>query len=162
VLGVGGRGRDDRVVAAGERDDQRRERLGEAMRVNGIVRDAHLRDAGKLSRRRGGGAHVFARDEDVDGAPELERGGERARRHVAQSPARDFRQKKGRHRQITPASSCSLATSSATDLTLTPALRPPGSAVFKTLSRGATSTPYSAGVFSSIGFFFAFMMLGRE
>src|SRR5208282_5220760 len=112
-------------------DDQRRERLGKAMRVSRIVRDAHLRDAGKLRRRRGGGAHGFARDEDVDGAPEFERGGQRTRRHVAQSPARDFRQKKNRHRQITPVSLCNLATSSATDLTLTPALRPPGSAVFK-------------------------------
>ena len=31
-----------------------------------------------------------------------------------------------------------------------------------TVSRGMTSTPKSAGVFSSIGFFFAFMMLGSE
>ena len=34
--------------------------------------------------------------------------------------------------------------------------------VFKTLRRGATSTPKSAGVFSSIGFFFAFIMLGSD
>ena len=42
------------------------------------------------------------------------------------------------------------------------ALRPLGSSVFSTLRRGVTSTPKSAGVFSSSGFFLAFMMLGSE
>src|SRR5262245_30354560 len=65
-----------------------------------------------------------------------------------------------RHRM--PASFFSLATSSATEATLTPALRPGGSTVLITSKRGATSTPRSEGVFSSIGFFFAFMMLGSE
>jgi hypothetical protein len=42
---------------------------------------------------------------------------------------------------ITPASSLSLAISSSTEPTFTPALRPAGSTVFTTLSRGVTSTP---------------------
>ena len=111
------------------------------MLVKRIVGDQHLRHALKLGRRLGGGADICARDENIDGLPELERRGQRARGRIVQLPARDFRQKKGRHRQITPASSCSLATSSATDLTLTPDLRPGGSTVFSTLSRGETSTP---------------------
>ena len=142
VLRVGGRGRDDRVVAAGERDDQRRERLGEAMRVESDRRrraPSRRRRAWPPPRRPR--ATLSPATSTSTGAPELQRGGQRARRHVAQSPARDLGQKKGRHVQITPASSCSLATSSATDLTFTPALRPLGSAVFNTLSRGATSTP---------------------
>ena len=101
-------------------------------------------------------------DQHVDRRAELRSRGERARRQIAQTAVRDFGQKKRRHGQITPASSCSLATSSATVLTFTPALRPLGSAVFSTFRRGVTSTPKSAGVFSSIGFFFAFMMLGSE
>ena len=58
--------------------------------------------------------------------------------------------------------SFSLATSSAAFATLMPALRPGGSTVLITLSRGATSTPKSAGFLISSGFFFAFMMLGSE
>ncbi len=111
------------------------------MRIERTVRDQDLRHAMELGRRLGGRADVLAGDEHVDGLPKLERGGERARRRVVQLAARDLRQEKGRHRQITPTSSCSLATSSATDLTLTPALRPGGSVVFNTLRRGDTSTP---------------------
>ena len=43
--------------------------------------------------------------------------------------------------QSTPASVLSLAISSSTEPTLTPALRVAGSTVFSTFSRGATSTP---------------------
>src|SRR6185312_9900779 len=58
--------------------------------------------------------------------------------------------------------STSLSTNSATLLTLMPAVRGLGSLTFSTLQRGVTSTPSSAGVFSAMGFFFAFMMLGSE
>src|SRR5262249_31982770 len=67
-----------------------------------------------------------------------------------------------RGHQRTPASVLSFATSSATSLTLTPPLRPGGSAVFKTSRCGVRSTPVSDAFFSAIGFFFAFMMLGSE
>ena len=111
------------------------------MLVTSIVGDEHFRHALKFRRRLRGRADIWARDENIDGRLELERRGERARGHIVQLAARDLRQKKGRHGQITPASSCSFATSSATDLTLTPDLRPEGSTVFSTLSRGETSTP---------------------
>ena len=56
VLAGGRRRRDDRVVGAGERDDQRRQRLGQPVRVGGAVGEQHLRDAGELRRRLGDGA----------------------------------------------------------------------------------------------------------
>ena len=49
-------------------------------------------------------------------------------------------EEQGRH-QITPASFFSLATSSSTEVTLAPALRPGGSVVLSTFRRGETSTP---------------------
>jgi len=64
--------------------------------------------------------------------------------------------------QSTPASTFSFCTSSATEPTFTPALRPPGSAVFTTFRRGETSTPSVSGDVSSRGFFLAFMMLGSD
>src|SRR5665647_3952072 len=66
-----------------------------------------------------------------------------------------------RGHQITPASFLSFETSSATSLTLTPALRPPGSVVLMISRCGVRSTPYSSAVLSAIGFFLAFMMFGR-
>ena len=141
ILAARRAGRDDRVIAAGERDDQRRQRLGEAVRVERIVGDAHLRHASEFRRARRRLADVLPGDENIDRRAEFDRGGQRARGQVAQLAVGDFRQQKRRHGQITPASSCSLATSSATDFTFTPALRPLGSVVFRTLSRGATSTP---------------------
>ena len=141
ILSARGAGRDDRVVAAGERGDQRRQRLGETMGVERVIGDAHLRHAAEFGRARRRLADVLPGDENVDRRAEFGRGGQRAGGQVAQFAVGDFRQQKRRHGQITPASSCSLATSSATDFTFTPALRPLGSVVFRTLSRGATSTP---------------------
>src|ERR1700679_1293804 len=110
------------------------------MLVTGIVGDQHFRHASKFGGRLRGSADIFARNEDIDGLPKFDRCGQRARGRIVQFAARNFRQKKSRHCQITPASR-RLATSSATDLTLTPDLRPGGSTVFSTLSRGETSTP---------------------
>src|SRR4029077_8284631 len=109
--------------------------------VTGIVGDQHFRHALKFGGRLRGSADIFTRNKDIDGLPKFDRRGQRTRGRIVQFAARDFRQKKSRHCQITPASSCSLATSSATDFTLTPDLRPGGSTVFSTLSRGETSTP---------------------
>ena len=58
--------REDRVIARRERDDQRRQRLGEAVRVSGRLGDADLGDAGELGcglRRR---ADVLAGDQNLD------------------------------------------------------------------------------------------------
>src|SRR5262249_57561344 len=64
--------------------------------------------------------------------------------------------------QITRASDFSLSTSSCTEPTLMPPLRFAGSSTFRVTSLGVTSTPSCSGVTTSIGFFFAFMMLGRD
>src|SRR5258706_16450705 len=64
--------------------------------------------------------------------------------------------------QSPPASVLSFCTSSATLPTLTPDWRVGGSAVRSTFTRGAISTPMSAGFFTSSGFFFAFIMFGSE
>src|SRR5512143_2463852 len=66
------------------------------------------------------------------------------------------------HGQITPASFFSLSSNSATVFTLMPAWRLGGSLTLRTFSLGVVSTPKSAGDFSSIGFFLAFMMFGRD
>ena len=72
----------------------------------------------------------------------------------------DFAEYKNSHYK-TPAS-FRFDTSSSTLPTMMPALRPCGSRVDTISNRGLTSTPRSAGVFSSSGFFLAFMMLGSE
>ena len=64
------------------------------------------------------------------------------------------------HDQITLASFLSLSTRVATSGTLMPALRVGGSLTLSVRSRGVTSTPRSAGLIDSRGFFLAFMMLG--
>src|SRR2546423_480214 len=63
--------------------------------------------------------------------------------------------------QIAP-SALSLSSSSLTFATLMPPPRLEGSDTFSTLKRGVMSTPSSAAVFSAMGFFLAFMMLGKE
>ena len=111
------------------------------MLIKRIVGDAHPRDAGELGRGLRGARDIAAGDQHIDRRAQLQRRRQRPGGDVGEMAVRDFGKKQGRHRQITPASSLSLATSSATVLTLTPALRPLGSVVFSTLRRGATSTP---------------------
>src|SRR5689334_7425283 len=66
------------------------------------------------------------------------------------------------HDQITFASFFSFSTSSATDLTLIPALRAAGASTFTVLLVEAVETPKASGVSTSRGFFLAFMMFGRD
>ena len=75
------------------------------MLVTRIVGDQHFRHALKFGGRVRGSADIGARDENIDGRLELEGRGQRARGRIVQLSARDLRQKKSRHRQITPASS---------------------------------------------------------
>ncbi|MCY1420527.1 hypothetical protein D9M71_361510 [compost metagenome] len=64
--------------------------------------------------------------------------------------------------QITFASFFSFSTSSATDLTLIPALRLAGASTLSVVTVDAVFTPSAAGVTVSRGFFLAFMMLGKD
>ena len=63
---------------------------------------------------------------------------------------------------ITFASFLSFSTNSATVSTLMPAERSAGGSTFTVLKREATSTPRSAAVRTSKGFFLAFIMFGKE
>ncbi len=64
--------------------------------------------------------------------------------------------------QMTLASFFSLVNSSCTSPTLMPALRGGGADIFTTSTCSVVSTPSVAGVSSSIGLLFAFMMPGSE
>ena len=57
----GGRGRDDRVIAGRQRHDQRRQRLGQLVRIGGAVGEQHLLDAGELGGGLGGGRGALRR-----------------------------------------------------------------------------------------------------
>ena len=135
-----GRRRHDGLVGRRQSDDQRGDRLRQHMRVRFGVGDEHLGDAVEL--RRGFG-HCFAimpGDQDVHLGAKRLGGGQRLVGRVLERRIVVLGEKKCRH-QIAPASFLSLSTSSATDFTLTPALRTGGSAVLTTSSRGAMSTP---------------------
>src|SRR3546814_5393536 len=93
-------------------------------------------------------------DQDVSLARQLPGGGHGVQRGRLQGRVVVLGDDQRRH-QITLASLRSLSTSSATEATFTPALRAGGSFTATMVSRGLTSTPRSAGVRVSIGFFFA-------
>ena len=130
------------------------------MSVGGPVDGEHLGDAGETRGLARDGVDAVAGDENVDGRAERQRGGQRLGGGVAELSARDVGEEKRRHAS-TPVSA-SLATRSGTVPTLEPAFRTGGSLIFKTCSRGVTSTPQASGVVSTIGFFLAFMMFGSE
>ena len=71
VLADRGGGRDDGVIAAGERDDQRRQRLGQIVGKARIVGKQHLGDAGKLGGCIGGSLGALAGDQHMHIAADL-------------------------------------------------------------------------------------------
>ena len=68
-----GRGRENRVIAAGEADDERRQRLGELMAIERSVGDEHFVDARELGRSLGRRADALAGDENMHAAADLQR-----------------------------------------------------------------------------------------
>src|SRR5262249_58490847 len=120
-------------------------------------------------RRFGHGAAAGAGDENMhiaarrpsDFGGSLAGGGDGVQGRGLQCPVVVLGNNENRH-QITRASLFNLSTSSCTEPTLTPPPRFGGSSTFSVTSRGVTSTPSCSGVKLSIGFFFAFMMLGSE
>ena len=109
----------------------------------------HLAHARQLRSGVGGRLGVLAGNENVHVAAHLQGSGERLGVLVGQGNVVVIGNEKNGHVCVpflacpyrTPASFFSLSTSSATEPTLTPALRPSGSAVLSTLRRGAVSTP---------------------
>ena len=71
VLADRGGGRDDRVVAAGERDDQRCQRLGQIVGKIVALGEQHLGDAGELGGGVGGSLGALAGDQHMDVAADL-------------------------------------------------------------------------------------------
>ena len=148
------------AVIGGEADHQRRDIFGQGMGVDRVVGRQHLGDAGHGGGGLGGGAAALAGDQDRHRTELGPRGdgveGGRRQRGVAVIGNDEY------GHQITFASLRNRRTSSGMPSTTTPASRFGGSSTFRVTSRGATSTPRSAGVKVSMVFFFAFMILGSE
>ena len=165
VLARGGRRRHDGLIIPGQRHDQGRDRLGELVRIGRCVGQQHLLDAVELRRRVGRGLRIGAGHQHMHRCAKGLGGGERLVGGVLEMSVIVLGDQQSGHSfdpsQSTPASVLSFWTSSATEPTFTPALRPPGSAVLSTFRRGAMSTPSVSGLVSSRGFFLAFMMFGR-
>ena len=126
------------------------------------VGDPHLGHTGGPGRGFGGRAAVRSGDQHMDVAAQPGRGAQRGQCRALQGGVVMFGDDEDGSCQITRASFLSLSTSSATEPTLMPAWRLGGSATLSVFRRGVTSTPRSAGLRVSSGFFLAFMMLGSE
>ena len=143
-----------------QRHQQGGHRLGQQVVEHRRIGHQHARHAGQLRRRRRGGGHAVAGHQHMHLAQLLRRRHGRAG-GLLDGGAVVIEEHQHRHGQITFASVRSFATSSATEATFLPAWRFGGSTTCSTVSRGAGSTPSSAGVSVAIGFLRAFMMLGR-
>ena len=148
------------AVAAGQGQHLRGHVLGQAVVEVRRVGVQHLGHAGDLRRRGGRSGGAGTGHQHVDLAATGQRGGHGVERGALDGRVVVFGNDEGCHGQITFASFLSLATSAATSGTFTPAPRLGGSDTLSVLMRGATSTPRSAGLSVSSGFFLAFMMLG--
>src|SRR5581483_8768333 len=142
VLSGGRRRRQDVRVVRRQLDQQRRDVLGQAVGVGGIVGQAHLGDPGDFGGGLGDRGAAAAGDEDMHvgaGDPgDLGGGGDRVQRRRLQRGAVMFGDDEDGH-QITRASSFSLSTSSATEPTLTPPSRFFGSSTLRVTRRGSLS-----------------------
>ncbi len=127
------------AVTTRQRDNQIGQRLGQTMRVSRVIGRENLGHARDLRRRIRSAANARARDQNGHVAQSLRRRNGLGGRVQRQIRAIDFCNQENSH-HTTPAS-LSFATSSSTEPTLMPALRPAGSAVFTTSRRGLTSTP---------------------
>ena len=112
VLAGRGRGRDDRVVGPGERDDQRRQRLGQRVLVGRRLGEQHLVDAVELGGRVRDRLRALAGDQHMHVAAHRLRGGQRLGGRVLQRLVVVLGDQERGH-QSTPASFLSLSTSSA-------------------------------------------------
>ena len=128
------------AVGAGQTGHQSCRGFAHAVAIGVIIGKQHFGDA--LQGRRLGGCGVTARAGHKHMHLAQTRDGRQRLGNLIgrQMPLVHIRNQQNGH-QITPASSLSFAISSATEPTLTPALRPTGSTVLTTVRRGATSTP---------------------
>ncbi len=148
------------AVAARQAPDQLGDVLGGLRLVLRRVAHPHPGHAGDLGRGLGRGAAAGTRHQHMDVAAQLAGRGHGVERGRLDRLVVVFSDNENGHVQITFATFLSLLTSWATSATRSPALRLGGSTTLSVARRGATSTPRSAGLTVSSGFFFAFMMLG--
>ncbi|MNN43934.1 hypothetical protein D3C81_1582000 [compost metagenome] len=125
------------------------------------VGQQHLGHAGDLGGGFGHRAATGTGDQHMDVATDLLRGRHGVEGGGGQGGVVVFGNDENGH-QITFASFFSFSTSSATDLTLMPALRAAGASTLRVFTVEAVETPRASGVSTSNGFFLAFMMLGSE
>src|SRR3954454_10876069 len=140
VLEARRRRRNDGVIGRRQRDDQRGQRLGQIVRIKRAVGEQHLLHTGKLCGRVRRDLGILAGHQNFDVRAERGRRGQGLVGRILERRIVVFGNQKRRH-QSTPASFLSFDTSSATSLTLTPALRPAGSVVLRTSRRAVRSTP---------------------
>ena len=127
------------AMAADQIGGDGRDILGQIVPVGGIVGDVDLDSAGDLRGRLGDGADALAGDEQMHFA-ELRGGGDGGEGRVLHLAALMLDQNQSDAHATTP-KVLSLPISSSTEPTLTPAWRFAGSSTFRTVSRGAVSTP---------------------
>ena len=166
VLAVGG-GRGQHVAVGGRRgppgqlDDQRRDVFRQLVGIGRVVGDQYLGDAGDLGGGFGHRATALTGDQHMDIATDLLGSRHGVQGGRSQGGVVVFGNDENGH-QITFASFFSFSTSSATDLTLMPALRAAGASTLRVFTVEAVDTPSASGVTTSSGFFLAFIMLGKE
>ena len=162
VFAVGGGSSQDMAVASAKLGNQRRDVFRQLMRVSGIVSDQDFAHACDFRSGFSHGASALACDQYVDVATDFGSGSHGVQCGRGQHFVVVFSDYQDSHDQITFASFFSFSTSSATDLTLMPALRAAGASTFRVLLVEAVETPKASGVSTSRGFFLAFMMFGRD
>ena len=148
-------------VGRRQRDQQRRHRLGQQVVQAGASAISTLATPGSFAAASAAASTPLPATSACT-SPSFCGGRNSAARRLLDAGRVEFEQDEAVIAQITFASVRSFATSSATEPTFTPALRFGGSATFSVVSRGAGSTPRSAGFMLSIGFLRAFMMFGSE
>ncbi len=125
-------------MAVHQSHHQRRDILGQHMRIGRIVGHQHPGDAGDPRRRLGHRADAFAGDQRMHLA-QLRGGGHRRQGRVLHRAVAMLDQNQHAH-AATP-NSLSLATSSSTEPTLIPACRFAGSSTLSVVRRAEMSTP---------------------
>src|SRR5690554_365670 len=146
-------------VVTGQLVEQRRSGLGEQVGIGGMVGHEYLGHAIEFGRRFGDGADAATCHQHVDITTDRLCCCNHVGGGAGQGALVMFGQDQDAH-ATTFASFLSLSTSSSTEPTLTPPWRSAGGSTLSSLTFEATSTPRSAGVLTSSGFFLAFMMSG--
>ncbi|CRM62183.1 hypothetical protein [Pseudomonas sp. 25 R 14] len=162
VFAVGGSGSQDVAVGSAKLCNQRRDVFRQLVRVGSVVSQQYFAHASYFCCGFSHGASALTGDQYVDVATDFGGGSNGVQGGRGQHLVIVFGDYEDSHDQITFASFFSFSTSSATDLTLIPALRAAGASTLTVLLVEAVETPKASGVSTSRGFFLAFMMFGRD